>query len=70
MGWDLTQWVAFARSAQIVGSLVAVGSHGYFTIRVKNSAHGVTKEITVLAMMVFSQFLDNPLSYQRTDSIT
>lgn len=54
MGWDLTQWVAFARSAQIVGSLVAVGSHGYLTVRVKGSTHGLTKEIMVLEMMVYS----------------
>jgi hypothetical protein len=67
MGWDLRQWVALARSTQLLGSLAAVGSHGYLTIRVKESEHGLTKEIVVLELMVFSQFLNYLLSHRRTD---
>jgi hypothetical protein len=69
MGWSLSQWVAFARATQLLGALAVVGSHGYLTVRVKDSTHGLTKEIIVLELMVFSQFLNFILSHQRTNSM-
>ncbi|KAH6842839.1 hypothetical protein B0I37DRAFT_204953 [Chaetomium sp. MPI-CAGE-AT-0009] len=51
MGWALSQWVAFVRATQLLGALAVVGSHGYLTVRVKDSTHGLTKEIIVLELM-------------------
>jgi hypothetical protein len=51
MGWDLSQWLALGRSVQLLGSLTAVASHGYLTVRVKDSKHGLSKEIMVLELM-------------------
>ncbi|AEO59013.1 hypothetical protein MYCTH_2134741 [Thermothelomyces thermophilus ATCC 42464] len=51
MGWNLAAWLVLGRTAQLLGSLVSVVSHGYFTVRLKDSRHGLSKETTVLELL-------------------
>ncbi|KAH6617875.1 hypothetical protein B0J18DRAFT_468216 [Chaetomium sp. MPI-SDFR-AT-0129] len=51
MGWNISQWLAFARAIQMLGALIAVGSFGYVTVRLNNTTHGVSKQTMVLEML-------------------
>ncbi|KAK4249546.1 hypothetical protein C7999DRAFT_39375 [Corynascus novoguineensis] len=51
MAWNLSAWLALGRTAQLLGSLVSVASHGYFTVRLKDSKHGLSKKTTILELL-------------------
>ncbi|KAJ4293914.1 hypothetical protein N0V88_005428 [Collariella sp. IMI 366227] len=52
MSWQLSAWLAFARSAQLLGSMGAAGMHGYLTILVYKNRLGLSKHMVVLELLV------------------
>ncbi|KAK4158368.1 hypothetical protein C8A00DRAFT_10838 [Chaetomidium leptoderma] len=51
MGWELSTWLALARSSQLLGSLAAAAMHGYLTVRVYTGDLGLSKEMVVLELL-------------------
>lgn len=54
MSWRLSAWLAFVRSAQLLGSMGAAGMHGYLTILVYKNRLGLSKHMVVLELLVRS----------------
>ena len=52
MAWELSTWLGFARSFQLLASLAATAMHGYLTVRVHNGRLGLSKEMVVLELLV------------------
>ncbi len=52
MGWELSSWLALARSFQLMGSFGAVSLHGYLTIRVYTGKLGLTEPMVALELLV------------------
>lgn len=52
MGWELSTWLALARSFQLLASLAATSMHGYLTVRVYSGRLGLSKEMVVLELFV------------------
>ncbi|KAG7286621.1 hypothetical protein NEMBOFW57_008932 [Staphylotrichum longicolle] len=50
MGWELSTWLALARSFQLLASLAATSMHGYLTVRVYSGRLGLSKEMVVLEL--------------------
>ncbi|KAK4119540.1 hypothetical protein N657DRAFT_658942 [Parathielavia appendiculata] len=51
MGWELSTWLALGRASQLLGSALAVGMHGYLTIKVFAAKLGLSKEMVALELL-------------------
>lgn len=54
MGWELSTWLALARSFQLLGSMAATTMHGYLTVRVYVERDGLSAHMVALELLVWT----------------
>ncbi len=52
MAWDIPAWLAFTRTFQLLGALVAAGANGFLTAKILTGQLHLTETMLIVQLLV------------------